>query len=688
MMKKYEYILQGLSCPNCARKIQENLKKLEGMNNVILNFSKTTLSFEAEDNHINEIKRIVKGIEPAVVVTEKGENVNVKDNSSKYNLIRFGIGVLFAIVSIFVTHTVINTVLVILAYILLMYRTFKVAINKIFKSRILDENTLICISAIGAYIISEPMEGIMVLALYELGKLLEAKAVNNTRKNIQELMNIRPEYANLKVNRLIKKVTPDKVLIGSVIVVKPGEKIPLDGVILNGKSNINTAAITGESKYIAVDVGDKVLSGSINIDGTIEVKVEKSYQDSTVSKILELTENATDRKAKTENVVARIAKYYVPIVLILAILVAVILPLISNITYSESIYRGLIFLVISCPCAIAISVPLSYFCGIGRTSKSGILVKGSDYLDAMRNIRVIAMDKTGTLTTGKFSIAKVNVLDKKYTEEQVLNYCKIGESFSNHPIAIAIVGKDEIDTSNVESHKELPGLGVSFVLDNKKILVGNNKLVKVDEQNITNTKVYVSINDAIIGSIELEDVVKEEAKSVIQKLNSKKIAVKMFTGDNEFVAKNTAESIGIKDVSFGLLPEDKYKLLENAINNKSNVNEKIAFVGDGINDSPVLALADVGISMGGVGSNSAIEASDVVIMTDDLNKIMEAIDISKFTNKIIIQNLIFAIGVKTTFLILSALGLTGMAFAIFADVGVTVLTILNSIRVLKKKYCQ
>lgn len=685
-MKKYEYILQGLECPNCARKIQENIRKQDGISEVVVNFNTLTLSFKSEKDRFIEVKHIVKKLEPWVKVISKERKIEQdNDDSQRNNIIRFGLGVLVAIISIFVKHEIINNILVIFSYILLMYRTFKVAIKKIFKSKVLDENTLICISAIGAYLISEPLEGIMVLALYELGKLLEAKAVNNTRKNIQQLMNIRPEYANLKVSGKIKKVSPDKVNIGDIIVVKAGEKIPLDGVVITGKSNINSSALTGESKYISVDTGDKVLSGSINVDGLIEIKVEKLYVDSTVSKILELTENATDRKAKTENVVAIIAKYYVPTVLILAVLVAVFLPLISDITYSQSIYRGLIFLVISCPCAIAISVPLSYFCGIGRASASGILVKGSDYLDALRNIKTIVMDKTGTITTGKFSISKVNVLSEEYNEDEVLKLCKIGESFSNHPIAVAIVGKEEVDATAVKNHKELSGLGVSYVFDGKNILVGNNKLVEIQEENSAITKVYVSVNGEIIGSVELEDSVKEEAKELIQILKNRKISVKMFTGDNSSVAKKVGEIIGIEDVSSQMLPEDKYKLLEEAINNKSNPNDKIAFVGDGINDSPVLALADIGISMGGVGSNSAIEASDVVIMTDNLKKIIDAIEISKFTNSIIIQNLIFAIGVKTTFLMLSALGLTGMAFAIFADVGVTVLTILNSIRVLRKK---
>lgn len=686
ILKKYKYILEGLECANCARKIEEAIKKSGKVENANVNFSTLTLSFMADKDEIKFVKEVVNKIEPDVVVVDA--NVKVKEkksNADKTNIIRFAIGVTVSLVAFVMPQSVLKEIVIVLAYLILMYRVFKVALKQVFKNKVLDENTLICISAVGAYLVGKHMEGIMVLALYELGKILEAKAVNNTRKSIKELMDIKPEFANLKVGNTIQKVLPEQVKVGDTVVVLAGERIPVDGVVVSGTSNLNNSALTGEAKYLPVEVGCDVLAGGINIDGALEIMAKKEYMDTSVARILELTENATDRKAKTENTVAKIAKVYVPTVLILAVLVAVVLPFVTHLTYSQSIYRGLIFLVISCPCAIAISVPLSYFCGIGKASSVGVLVKGSDYLDSLKDISTIVMDKTGTITTGKFSISKVVALDKNYTEEKVLELCQIGESFSNHPIAKGVVGNAVPDASKVKNYTELSGKGVSFEYDGKLVFVGNSKLVNYTVPDANLTRVYLSVESDVVGYIELEDTLKTEAKSVVAELKKRGIKVKMFTGDNELVAKKTAEKVGISDLCYNMLPEDKYKELEKEIATKAKENSKVAFVGDGINDSPVLALADVGISMGGVGSNSAIEASDVVIMTDNLEKIIEAMDISKYTSKIIKENLIFALGTKSLFLVLSTLGLTGMAFAIFADVGVTVLTILNSIRVLKKK---
>lgn len=689
-MKKFEYILQNLECANCARKIEDTFKKSGKVDNANVNFSTLTLSFMAEKDETEFVKEVVGKIEPDVIVIKKG--VKAKEESKEklskdiINYIRFSVGVIFGILGFAITNTTISSVFVVLSYIILMYRVFLVAVKKIFKNHILDENTLICISAVGAYLVNKHMEGIMVLALYELGKILEAKAVNSTRKSIKSLMDIRPEYANLKVGNQIKQIEPEQLKIGDVVVIKPGEKVPIDGIIVSGSSNINNAALTGESKYVSAKIDDMVLAGGINVDGVLEVKATQQYINTTVARVLELTENATDRKAKTENTVAKIAKVYVPVVMVLAIVVAVFLPLVSNLTYIQSIYRGLIFLVISCPCAIAISVPLSYFCGIGKASSEGILVKGSDYLDSLKDLKTIVMDKTGTLTTGNFSITKVVSTDKKYTEEEVLTFCKVGESFSNHPIAKAILNEEKVDTSQVKKYSEIPGKGISFEYDGKKILVGNANLVNSDIQNSEHTRIYVVVSDKVIGYVELEDVVKPEAALVINKLKQNGIDIKMFTGDNKNVATKVAEQLNIEHIYYEMLPQDKYNKLEQMLLAKGNSKDKIAFVGDGINDSPVLALADVGVSMGGIGSNSAIEASDIVIMTDNLVQIPRAMSISKYTDRIIKENLIFAIGTKVLFLILSTLGLTGMAFAIFADVGVTVLTILNSIRILKNNY--
>lgn len=684
-MKKFKYTLQGLDCANCARKIEEAIKKSGKVENAVVNFNTLTLSFMAENDEEEFVKSVVAKIEPDVVVTPLGDDTKKeKTGTDIINIIRFSLGIVAAALSMIINVKVISEILIILSYVLLMYRVFKVAIKQVFKNKVLDENTLICISAVGAYAVGKHMEGVMVLALYEFGKILEAKAINNTRRSIKALMDIKPEYANLKSGDSFIQVSPEQVKIGDIVVIKPGERVPVDGTVISGQTNVDNSALTGESKYVSLGVGDHILAGGINIDGAVEVVVDKEYAATTVASILELTENATDRKAKTENTVASLAKIYVPCVMILAVLVAILLPLVTDLTYSQSIYRGLIFLVISCPCAIAISVPLSYFCGIGKASSIGVLVKGSDYLDSLKDISTIVMDKTGTITTGKFSVSNVVVLDKKYTKEEVLNLCKLGESFSNHPIAKAILDGDKIDSSKVKNYTEISGKGISFEYEGKHILVGNKGLVETTHENIDSTRVYVSVDKNVIGYLELEDILKEESARVVSKFKEKGIHVKMFTGDNENVAKRVASEVKIDDVYYNMLPQDKYSELEQIIGVKDK-NSKVAFVGDGINDSPVLALADIGISMGGVGSNSAIEASDVVIMTDNLEKILDAMNISSFTSKIIKQNLIFALGTKILFLVLSTIGLTGMAFAIFADVGVTVLTILNSIRILNKK---
>ena len=684
-MKKFKYTLQGLDCANCARKIGEAIKKSGKVENAVVNFNTLTLSFMAENDEEEFIKSVVAKIEPDVIVTKLGnETPKEKTSTDVANIVRFILGIVAAVLSMVITNKIVSEILIIVSYLLLIYRVFLVAIKQVFKNKVLDENTLICISAVGAYAVGKHMEGIMVLALYEFGKILEAKAINKTRRSIRALMDIKPEYANLKVGDSFTQVSPEQVKIGDIVVIKPGERVPVDGIVINGETNVDNAALTGESKYVSLGVGDQILAGGINIDGAVEVRVDREYATTTVARILELTENATDRKAKTENTVASLAKIYVPTVMILAVLVALVLPLITSLTYSQSIYRGLIFLVISCPCAIAISVPLSYFCGIGKASSIGVLVKGSDYLDSLKDLKTIVMDKTGTITTGKFSVSNIIVVDEKYTKEEILNLCRLGESFSNHPIAKAILAGNVVDSSKVKGYNDISGKGISFEYEGKKILVGNSNLVEAKNDNIDLTRVYVSVDKNVIGYLELEDILKEEASRVISELKEKGIHVKMFTGDNESVARHVASEVNIDDVYYNMLPQDKYSELEQIIGVKDK-NSKVAFVGDGINDSPVLALADVGISMGGVGSNSAIEASDVVIMTDNLEKIQDAMNISKYTSKIIKQNLVFALGTKILFLVLSTIGLTGMAFAIFADVGVTVLTILNSIRILKKK---
>lgn len=688
-MKSYRFILKGLDCPNCAKKIENKIASMEEYKDVIVNFSTLTLSFKTdkEKGVEEDIKKIVKSIEPDTkVISNDEKNVEEVQRDNK-DIIRLVIGVLIYILGVILKlEGIAMTAITIISVIVLTIKTAKKAFKQL-KNRILDENSLIVISVVGACLVGQTMEGIMVITLYEIGKILEARAVNKTRKSISSLMDIKPEYANIKIGVDLKQVSPEEVKPGDIIVVKSGEKIPLDGEVIKGNAQINNSALTGESKLIDVKIGNKVLSGGINSDGLIEIKVEKTYEDSTVSQILNLVENATDRKAKTETMVSKMARIYTPTVFILALIVAIFMPLVfNNVTYSESIYKALTFLVISCPCSIAISVPLSYFSGIGKSSKSGILVKGSDYLDGLKDIKEIIFDKTGTITTGNFNVSKIISLDSNYTEDDILEYFAKGESFSNHPIAKSIIKKygKEIDRANVTDYKEIAGKGIEYQINGKNIKVGNKNFAgsSKEQENNIGTYLYLNIEGKVIGKIILSDEIKQDAKNTIEKLNKLGIITKMFTGDSKDIAQDIANKIGISELQYGMLPQDKYAKLEEELENNTT-GKKIAFVGDGINDSPVLARADIGISMGGVGSSSAIEASDIVIMTDELSKILEGIQISKKTNRIIKQNLIFAIGVKILVLLLSILGVANMWQAVFADVGTTLITILNTIRILK-----
>lgn len=689
-MKSYRYILEGLDCANCAKKVEDKIASTEGYKNVNVNFSTLKLSFQTdkEGNIKKEICNLVKSVEPEVTVKEIAEKSNEKSERTSSDIIRLIIGVAIYFISLYLNlGTSMQIIATIISLSILLIKVFKKAIIQIFKNKVLDENALITISAIGACFVGKTMEGIMVITLYEIGKILESKAVNKTRKSISQLMDIKPEYAYLKNDERVKKVVPEDVKIGDIIIVKAGDKIPLDGTVISGNAEIDNSALTGESALIKVEEGSKILSGGINVQGLIEIRVDKVYENSTVNQILNLVENATDKKAKTETFVAKAAKIYTPTVLVLAILVAVFMPLIfKEVTYSQSIYKALIFLVISCPCSIAISVPLSYFSGIGKASKKGILVKGSDYLDGLKDIKQIIFDKTGTITTGNFAINKIEVYNKNYADKDILNYLIMGESFSNHPIAKSILKtvKEEVDTSKVENFQEIPGKGLQYQYMEKIIKIGNQEMIKEKGLDVSlddTTSLYLIVNNEKVAKIILIDEIKNDAKVTINKLEKLGIKTKMFTGDKQEVAQKIAEKVEINEVEAEMLPQDKYNELEKVLNN--NKTGKVAYVGDGINDSPVLARADIGISMGGIGTSSAIEASDVVIMTDELNKLIEAISISKKTNRIIKQNLIFAICVKLLILALSLLGITDMWEAVFADVGITLITIFNTIRILK-----
>ena len=687
-MKSYKYTLEGLDCAACAKKVEDEIANTEGYEDVVVNFSTLKLTFKTDKTSPKkEITKLVQKLEPDVEVLEDGEENHDKEEHNGNDIARIIIGIaiyLIALIGNF--NTIVTSALTIIAFAILLYKTAKKGFKQLFKNKVLDENMLIVVSAIGAYLVGKNSEGLMVITLYEIGKILESKAVNKTRKSISDLMNIKPEYANLKQGEEWKQVTPDEVKIGDIILVKTGEKIPLDGIVIKGNAQIDNSALTGESKLIEVAENSKVLSGSINTNGLIEVKVEQTYENSTVSQILNLVENATDKKAKTETFVSKTAKIYTPVVMGLALLVAIFMPLIvAGVTYKESIYKALIFLVISCPCSIAISVPLCYFSGIGKASKKGILIKGSDYLDGIKDIKEIIFDKTGTITTGKFAVSEIKAIDVNFTEQDVLKYFAMGEKNSNHPIAKSILKKyEEVskEIENVENFEEVSGKGLQYQYEGKTIKIGNTEFTNADKENIVGTVLYLNIDGNVVGKVVLTDEIKPSTKETMEKLHKLGINTKMFTGDKKEIAEKIAKEVGIKEVKAEMLPQDKYNELDTIIA-KRDEHQKVAFVGDGINDSPVLARADVGISMGGIGSSSAIEASDVVIMTDELSKIVDAIEVSKKTNKIIKQNLIFSIGVKILTLVLSLLGVADMWQAVFADVGVTLITIFNTLRILK-----
>lgn len=688
-MKRYEFILKDLDCAACANEIQEKLAKNPELHNVNVNFAKLKLTYETDTVSVEEVRKAVKEQEPDVemISAEKMKEIeNKKESKMGAQIARLLIGIIIAGIGLYAKlPDTISTIFIILGYAILLYRTAKNAFKMLFASKKINENFLITVSCVGAYLVGEHMEGVMVITLYEIGKILEEKSISKSRKSIKDLMDIKPEYANLKTENDIKKVSPEEVKKGDTILIKEGEKVPLDGIVTKGTADLNTASLTGESKLTQVSENRNVLSGSIVVDGMIEVKVTEEYKNSTVSRILDLVENATDKKAKTETFVNKASSIYTPIVIGLAAIVAIFLPLFTDIPYTGnngSIYRALIFLVISCPCSIAISVPLSYFSGIGKSSKEGILIKGSDYIDAIKDIKEIVFDKTGTLTKGEFEITKIDTFEN-YTEQEVLKYAAMGEKYSNHPIAKSIMKANKEEVAEVQEFKEIAGKGLSYQYNGETVLVGNSVLVEANDTNEEGaTKIYLKINDKLAGIIYLGDTVKDGVVETIKELKALGIKTNMFTGDNKQIAEKTGKEIGIQNIKSEMLPQDKYNAFEEIINKKDE-KSKVAFVGDGINDSPVLARADVGISMGGVGSESAIEASDVVIMTDNVSKILDAIKISKKTCRIIRQNLVFAITVKVLILFLSTIGLSGMWQAVFADVGVTILTIFNTLRILK-----
>ena len=699
-MKKYEFEIAGLDCAACANEIQEGLNKNPEIKNANVNFAKMKLTYETDTLSKEGIEKIVQSIEPEVELLEvnskskdlKNEKAQ-KENRKKLwlHILRLVIGAVVAGVGLYVPMPkVASTIFIVLGYSILLFKTVKNAVKLLFKSKTINENLLITISCIGAYLVGKSSEGLMVIILYEIGKILEEKAINKTRKSISDLMDIRPDCATVRRNGELITISPESVAIGEIIIVKPGEKIPLDGVVLDGDSMLDTRALTGESVPRSVHKGDEALSGCMNQTGVLTIKTTKAFGESTASKIIDLVENASSRKAPTENFITTFARYYTPVVVILAAILAILPPILLGGGWTEWIRRGFVFLVVSCPCALVISIPLTFFGGIGAASKRGVLVKGSNYLEALNNVSIIVFDKTGTLTKGVFNVTDI-LPANGFSKEQVLEYAAQAESFSNHPIAKSILsayGK-EIDQSVISDYKEISGYGISAMAGKKKVYAGNTKLMDSEHVEYTacekvGTKVYVAVDGQYAGCILITDEVKPDSKKAISDL--KHIGVEktvMLTGDDEKIGKAVAEELQLDEYYAQLFPDQKVEKVE-LLDSKKRQGSKLAFVGDGINDAPVLARADVGIAMGGLGSDAAIEAADVVLMTDEPSKLVDAIDVAKATKQIVMQNIVIALGIKSVFLILGALGIAGMWEAVFGDVGVTIIAVLNAMRILKK----
>lgn len=685
-MKSYR--LEGLDCANCAMKIEKRINEINGVKQANVNFAVGKLTIDADQDKIGEIetetRKVIKELEPEVEVKEM-EEVTSTLNEEKKDLIRIVLSAI-GLLGLFIWAPAepIRFIGFLLVYLFIGFDVIKQAALNITRGQLFDENFLMAIATIGAMLIGEYPEAVAVMLFYQVGEYFQGFAVNQSRKSIRALMEIRPEVAHVETEAGLVTTQPERVLIGEHVFVKPGERVPLDGKVISGQSLVDTSALTGESVPKEVFEGESVLSGFININQPLVVEVEKNYQNSTISKLLELVENASSKKAPAENFITKFVRYYTPVVVVLAVLLAILPPLVlPNTGFDEWIYRALTFLVISCPCALVISVPLSFFGGIGGASKMGVLVKGSNYLELLAHTDTMVFDKTGTLTKGDFSVQSI---ETTMVEPLFMQYVASVEQYSTHPIAQAILADYEGALLPTDQMEEVLGEGIKAVVDGKVVLVGNHKLftrynIAFPVNQAVGTLVYVAIDQQYVGSIVIADSIKEDAKAALQKL--KKLGVKqtvMLTGDAQAIATHIGNELGIDTVYSELLPQDKVAKLEQIL---TNASQKTAFVGDGINDAPVLARADVGIAMGGLGSDAAIEAADVVIMNDEPGKIADAIRLSRKTLKIVKQNIIFAIGIKSVVLILGAFGIATMGDAVFADVGVTVLAVLNAMRCLK-----
>ena len=703
------YLLKGLDCPNCSAKIEKEVGELDGVTSSTVNLINQTLTVQAGTSVaaslLDTVTTIVHSHEPDVEVSEKqleatapvkkDEKAAVYNDEDKKRTIRLAVGAVVYAIGMALTvfaklPTLAELAFLIVAYVILGWDVVWQAVKNITRGQVFDEHFLMSVSTIGAFAIGEYPEAVAVMLFYQVGEFFQSLAVKRSRKSISDLMDICPDSATVKRNGVLQVVSPESVAVGEIIVVKPGEKIPLDGIVVDGESMLDTKALTGESVPRSIRKGDEALSGCINQSGLLTLKVTKSFGESTVSKITDLVENASARKAPTENFITTFARYYTPVVVGMAAVLAIIPPLVLGGGWSEWLRRGFVFLIVSCPCALVISIPLTFFGGIGAASKRGVLVKGSNYLEALNKVSVVVFDKTGTLTKGVFEVANI-IPAAGYQKEQVLEYAAQAESYSNHPIAksiLATYGKP-IDQKQFSGFEEISGHGISVMVQGKKVLAGNSKLMESEKIayaacDAAGTKFYVAADGSYVGCILIADEVKPDSKCAIAEL--KKIGVEktvMLTGDDERIGKSVADELGLDAYYAQLLPDQKVEKLE-MLDKQKRQGSKLAFVGDGINDAPVLARADVGIAMGGLGSDAAIEAADVVLMTDEPSKLVEAIDVAKATKRIVMQNIVIALGIKSVFLVLGALGMAGMWEAVFGDVGVTIIAVLNAMRILKK----
>lgn len=725
-----DIVLEGLNCANCAAKIEHKVKSMEEIENASFSFATKIMSVEYNNGLdfeviLNRIKKIVNTLEPDVIVKtdndlkelvihghrhSKSECCSGHDHEHDHShghghshgegghgllnkkTIRLGVGAILFVAGFMLNKNVnIQLPLYVISYFLIGGDVLFRAVRNITRGQVFDENFLMAIATVGAFAVKEYPEAVAVMLFYQIGEMFQDIAVERSRKSIKSLLNIRPDYANLRTDEGLVVVSPESVNIGDYIVVKPGERVALDGIVVEGESMVDTSALTGESVPRKIKAGDDILSGFVNTSGLLTIEVKKKFNESTVSRILDLVQNASSKKAPTENFITKFARYYTPAVVIGAALVAVIPPIVTGDPFSEWIYRALIFLVISCPCALVISIPLGFFGGIGGASKSGILVKGGNYLEALNEVDTVVFDKTGTLTKGVFKVSEINV-EKGFSKEEVLRAAAIAETHSNHPIAKSIIEEfnGEIDESLIESYEEISGHGIKANVKGSVVLAGNLKLL--EREGITATQieksgtiVYVAIDGKFAGSIVISDMLKEDSAKAMESLRNQGVKkLVMLTGDLDNVAKQVANELKLDEYYSELLPEDKVNVLEK-ISRAKGEKGKLVFVGDGINDAPVLARADIGVAMGGLGSDAAIEAADVVLMTDEPSKLSQAISIAKKTKKIVVQNIVLALGVKAIVLALGAFGVATMWEAVFADVGVALLAVLNSMRVMKVK---